>query len=184
VAIGSPVSLVTGLGVVRAYDRPVLAGNIRRAVLGAAMALSVAAVLSGCGQGDTPAAASLHKVPLAPGGKVVWQARRCDKGSNPYCSVQFVITGARYASSAALRTAQRATLRHAGWTEARGDTDAERSATSPGGKLRMTVATAFNDLVSAEEGTIDRAPGVMRALSRQLFSRTPALSATLETGSS
>lgn len=169
---------------VAAYDRPVPAGNARRAVIAALSALSVAAALSGCGQGNAPAAASLHDVPLAPGSRIVWQGRRCDRGSNAYCSLQFVVVGPRYRSSAALRNAQRATLRSAGWTEARGDTDAERSSTSPGGKLRMTVATAFNDLVSAEQGTIERAPGVMRALSRQLFSRTPALSATVQSGSS
>jgi hypothetical protein len=150
----------------------------------AAAAVLAAACVAGCGQGNTPANASLSRVPLAPGARVVWRARQCDTGSNAYCSVQFVITGPRYASSAALRHAQRATLRRAGWTEARGDTDAERSSTSPGGRYRMTVATGINDLLSAEAGTIDRAPGVMRSLSRQLFSRTPALSATLQTGSS
>ena len=150
----------------------------------AALAAAAAVCLAGCGQGSTPAVASLRQVPLAPGTKIVWQARQCDQGSNAYCSLQFVVVGPGYASSAALRDAQRDTLRKAGWTEARGDTDAERSATSPGGKLRMTLATAFNDLLSSEEGTIERAPGVMRALSRQLFNRTPALSATLETGSS
>ena len=147
-------------------------------------AAAAALCLAGCGQGSTPAAASLRDVPLAPGTKIVAPARRCDAGSHAYCSLQFVVVGRHYASSAALREAQRATLRRAGWTEARGDTDAERSATSPGGKLRMTVATAFNDLLSTDEGTIERAPQVMRALLRQLFNRTPALSATLETGSS
>ena len=150
----------------------------------AAAAVAAAVCVAGCGQGSTPAAASLHAVPLAPGSKIVWRARRCDEGSRAYCSVQFVLVGPGYASSAALRNAQRATLRHAGWTEARGDTDAERAAMSPGGKLRMTVATALNDLLSVDEGTIDRAPDVARALSRQLFSRTPALSATIESGSS
>ena len=149
-----------------------------------AFAAIAAACLAGCGQGSTPASASLTAVPLAPGAKVVWRARTCDRGSRAYCSVQFVVTGSRYASSAALREAQRATLRRAGWTSARGDTDAERSASSPGGGLRMTFATAINDLLSADAGTIDRTPGVSRALSRQLFSRTPALSATLESGSS
>jgi hypothetical protein len=161
----------------------VRAGNARDALVALGAAAAVLWV-SGCGQGSTPAVASLQKVPLAPGSTIVWRARICDTGSHAYCSLQFVVVGRRYRSSAALRDAQRATLRHAGWTEARGDTDAERSATSPGGKLRMTVAPAFNDLVSAEQGTIDRAPGVMRALSRQLFARTPALSATVESGSS
>ena len=149
-----------------------------------ALAVAAAIWLAGCGQGSTPAAASLREVPLAPATKVVWQARQCDQGSHAYCSLQFVVAGPGYASSAALRDAQRVVLRRAGWTAARGNTDAERSATSPGGKLRLTLATAFNDLLGAEQGTIDLAPGVMRALSRQLFSRTPALSATLQTGSS
>jgi hypothetical protein len=155
-----------------------------RLAAAAALAALAALCLSGCGQGSTPAAASLREVPLASQTKIAWQTRRCDRGSRAYCSLQFVVVGPGYASSAALRDAQRAVLRRAGWTESRGDTDAERSATSPGGKLRMNLATAFNDLLSADQGTIDRAPGVMRALSRQLFSRTPALSATLETGSS
>jgi hypothetical protein len=180
VAIGGWVSLVVA---VAAYDRPVRDASGRFAVA-AAVAAAAAVCLAGCGQGNSPAAASVRDVPIAHGAKVVWQARRCDRGSNPYCSLQLVVVGPGYASSAALRDAQRATLRRAGWTEARGDTDAERAATSPGGNLRMTVATAFNDLLSAEEGTIERAPGVMRALSRQLFSRTPALSASIETGSS
>jgi hypothetical protein len=149
-----------------------------------AFAAIAAACLAGCGQGSAPATASLSAVPLAPGAKVVWQARTCDRGSRAYCSVQFVVTGAGYASSAALRDAQRTTLKRSGWTSARGDTDAERSASSPGGKLRMTFATAVNDLLSADSGTINRTPGVSRALSRQLFSRTPALSATLEAGNS
>src|ERR1700761_6281262 len=147
-------------------------------------AVAAAVCLAGCGQGGTPKTASLGDVPLAPGARVVWRARVCDQGSNAYCSIQFVVTGPRYASSHALRDAQRDTLRHDGWTVARGDTDAERSATSPGGRYRMTLATAFSDLLSADQGTVDRAPGVSRALSRQLFSRTPALSATLQTGSS
>jgi hypothetical protein len=155
-------------------------GKSAAAIVGVVAAMS----LAGCGQGSTPATASLSGVPLAPGAKIVSRARRCDHGSNAYCSVQFVIVGPRYSSSHALREAQRATFRHEGWSEARGDTDAERSVTSPGGKKRVTIATAFNDLLSAEEGTIERAPSVMRALSAQLFSRTPALSATLETGSS
>jgi hypothetical protein len=150
----------------------------------AVLALAFAAGLAGCGQGDTPASASLRDVPLAPGAKVVWQARTCDQLARAYCSIQFVIAGPHYGSAAALRAAQRSTLRRAGWSEARGDTDAERSSTSPHGKLRMTLATAINDLLSAEQGTIDRTPGVMRALSRQLFSQTPALSATLQTGNS
>ena len=77
------------------------------------VALSAAAALcvSGCGQGSTPAVASLQKVPLAPGSRIVWRARLCDKGSHAYCSLQFVVVGRSYRSSAALRNAQRVFLR-------------------------------------------------------------------------
>jgi hypothetical protein len=143
----------------------------------------VVAGLAGCGgQGNSPVAASLTGIPLAPGAKVVYQQRRCDPGVSSYCSVQFVLAGPRYRSSAALRDAQLAALKRAGWGTAHGGTDAERAADSPHGKLRLTFATAFNDLLSLDQGTIERGPGLSVALSRQLFSQTPALSAMLQSG--
>jgi hypothetical protein len=154
-----------------------------RRLLATGLVAAAAAGLAGCGgQGQTPVSASLADVPLAPGAKVVWHQRRCDAGVSSYCSVQFVLAGPRYSSSAALRDAQRAVLKRAGWASAHGETDAERAAQSPHGNLRMTYATAFNDLLSIEQGTIERAPGVSRALSHQLFSQTPALSGILQTG--
>jgi hypothetical protein len=154
-----------------------------RRVLAMGLVAAVAAGLAGCGgQGNSPVSASLADIPLAPGAKVVYQQRRCDAGVSSYCSVQFVLAGTRYPSSAALRDAQLAALKQAGWGSAHGGTDAERAADSPHGKLRMTFATAFNDLLSIDQGTIERAPGVSVALSRQLFSRTPALSGILQTG--
>jgi hypothetical protein len=154
----------------------------RRVAATGLVAVAVAG-LAGCGgQGDSPGAASLAEIPLAPGAKVVYQQRRCDPGVSSYCSVQFVLAGPRYPSSAALRDAQLAALKRAGWGTAHGGTDAERAADSPHGKLRMTFATAFNDLLSLDQGTIERGPGVGVALSRQLFSQTPALSAMLQSG--
>jgi hypothetical protein len=147
------------------------------------VAAAAAVGLIGCGgQGNTPVSASLADMPLAPGAKIVYHQRRCDAGVSSYCSVQFVLTGARYPSSAALRDAQLGLLKRAGWGFAHGETDAERAAQSPHGNMRVTYATAFNDLLSLDQGTIERAPGVSRALSRQLFSRTPALSGILQTG--
>src|SRR5580693_9796732 len=148
----------------------------RRRVLATGLIVAAVAGLAGCGQGNTPVSASLADIPLAPGAKVVWHQRRCDPGVRSYCSVEFVLTGPRYPSAAALREAQRAVLKRAGWGSAHGETDAERAAQSPHGNLRMTYATAFNDLLSIDQGTIERAPGVSVALSRQLFSQTPALS--------
>jgi hypothetical protein len=149
----------------------------------AGVAAAAIVVLAGCGgQGNTPVSASLTDMPLAPGAKVVWSQRRCDAGVRSYCSVQFVLTGPRYPSSAALRNAQLAVLKRAGWGSAHGQTDAERATQSPHGNLRVTYATAFNDLLSLDQGTIERAPGVGRSLARQLFSQTPALSGVLQTG--
>jgi hypothetical protein len=157
---------------------------VRRAIAAALSAATALSAVACGGQGNTPTVASLREVPLPAGSKVVWQTRRCDRGSDPYCSLQLVLAGPGYDSSAALRDAQRAVLKRAGWTSASGNTDAQRSATSPGGKLRMTLATSFNDLLSADTGTIELAPSVTRALSRQLFSRTPSLSATVQSGGS
>jgi hypothetical protein len=152
-------------------------------VSAAVVTVAVIGGLAGCGgQGDTPVSASLADMPLAPGAKVVFHQRRCDPGVSSYCSVEFVLAGPRYPSSASLRDAQLAALKRAGWGSAHGETDAERAAQSPHGNLRMTFATAFNDLLSLDQGTIERAPDVGRALSRQLFSQTPALSGMLQTG--
>lgn len=149
--------------------------------MGVAVAGTVA--LAGCGgQGNTPVSASLANVPRAPGAKIVWHRRRCDAGASSYCSIQFVLAGPRYASSAALRAAELALLKRGGWGSAHGETDAERAAQSPHGNLRVTYATAFNDLLSLDQGTIERVPGFGRALAHQLFSRTPALSGILQTG--
>jgi hypothetical protein len=158
---------------VKTASRRVLAMGLVAVAIGA---------LTGCGQGNTPVTASLSEIPLAPGARVVWHQRRCDPGVSSYCSVEFVLAGPRYPSSAALREAQRAVLKRAGWGSAHGETDAERAAQSPHGNLRMTYATAFNDLLSLDQGTIVRAPGVGVALSRQLFSQTPALSGILQSG--
>jgi hypothetical protein len=153
-----------------------------RRVLAIGLVAATVAGLAGCGQGNTPVSASLADIPLAPGARFVYHQRRCDPGVRSYCSVEFVLVGPHYSSSAALREAQRAVLKRAGWGSAHGETDAERAAQSPHHNLRMTYATAFNDLLSIDQGTIERAPGVSRALSRQLFSQTPALSGILQTG--
>jgi hypothetical protein len=154
-----------------------------RRVVATGLAAAVVSGLVGCGgQGHTLVSASLADVPLAAGARVVWHQRRCDPGVSSYCSVEFVLSGPGYPSSAALRDAQRAVLKRSRWTSARGETNAERAAQSPHDNLRMTYATAFNDLLSIDEGTIERAPGVGRALARVLFSQTPALSGILQTG--
>ncbi len=117
-----------------------------------------------------------------PGTRVVGHARSCDAGASSYCAVQFVVTGHGYRSAAALRAAELRLLRRRGWTFAHGYTTAERAANSPHGGLRLVFATALDDLEAADLGTIERPQRIERKLSDQLFSQTPALSATLETG--
>ncbi len=86
-----------------------------RRVLATGLLAATVAGLAGCGQGNTPVSASLADIPLAPGAKIVFHQRRCDPGVNSYCSVEFVLAGPRYRSSAGLRDAQRAVLKRAGW---------------------------------------------------------------------
>ena len=122
-------------------------------------------------------------VPLIPGVRIVASVRRCDRGADPYCAVQLVITGSGYPSSEALLTAEHARLRQLGWSTSQGDYGAQMAADSPGHGLRLTYQTADLDLEAVEFGWIKRAPKIARALSTVLYERAPALSLMLEAGS-
>ena len=156
------------------------------AALGAAAAIA----LAGCAQGSANGTPRLSGVPLAPGTRVLAHVRRCDAGDHPYCAIQLVLSGRSgqraggYRSSAALLAGEALHLRHAGWGAAQGDTIHESAAESPGQKLRVTYATASEDLLSIDEGTIKRAGSIARSLSGQMFARAPALSLMLQAGSS
>lgn len=157
--------------------------RFNRRAAAAGVVAAAAGLLSACGgQGGTGQAPSLARVPLAPGVKVVSQVRRCDSGAHAYCGLQLVLAGPGYSSSAALRMAELSLLKRSGWKSSRGDTDAERSAQSPHGDLRFVYATGFNDLESFDQGTIKRTAREARSLSRELFARTPTLSAMLLSG--
>jgi len=148
-----------------------------------ALLLSALAV-SGCGQSSAAAGPTLAAVPLAGGTRVVAHIRRCDRGTNPYCSVQLVVLGRRYRSSAALMSGERRQLSAIGWTKAGVDTGHEQAADSPGHKLRLTYATAADDLNAVDQGWIRRAPTIALSLSRAMFEREPVISLMLETGPS
>jgi hypothetical protein len=149
-------------------------------VLLAAAALATAA----CGQSGASRAPALSGVPLTGGTRVVANVRSCDRGANPYCAVQLVVVGGRYGSSMALLAREQGRLRQLGWTSGAGDTGVEQSADSPGHKLRLTYATASNDLMAIDLGWIQRRRPIALALSAELFDRAPAISLMLETGSS
>jgi len=147
-------------------------------------AIALALLAAGCGQGASARSPDLAGVPLTGGTHVVAHIRRCDRGANPYCAVQLVVVGSRYRSSSGLLASERRHLRSLGWTSADADTGVERAADSPGHKFRLTYATAALDLQAWTLGWIERSRPIARELSRTMFSRAPALSLMLETGSS
>jgi hypothetical protein len=149
------------------------------------LALTAAALATAaCGQSATRSSPVLSGVPLAGGTQVVAHVRSCDRGANPYCAVQLVVVGRRYPSSMALLLSEKRRLEQLGWTSGAGDDGAERAADSPGHTLRLTYATASNDLLGVDLDWIQRRRPIARALSAQIFDRAPALSLMLETGSS
>jgi hypothetical protein len=144
----------------------------------------VAVGLAGCGQTSPSSTPELSAVPLAGGTHVVAHSRRCDRGTNPYCAVQLVLVGDHDQSSVGLLDREADHLKSLGWTVSNGDTGVESASESPGHKLRLTYATASDDLEGVDLGWIHRSPTVAMALSRVMFDRDSALSLMLETGSS
>jgi hypothetical protein len=152
----------------------------RRLLAPIATALTVCAC-GHAGAGHPPASAG---VPLVDGAKIVSVATQCDRGANAYCALELVVADPRYQSSGDLLTGERLHLRARGWTSAGGDTGQEQAANSPGYRLRVTYAAADGDLRGAELGWIKRSRKTMRALSRVIFDRTPAISLLLESSAS
>ncbi len=153
------------------------------------MGLATAATTVGigaCSGGEGPHTPSVGDVPLVPGGNVVLQTRDCNSGANAYCGIVLVVQNRRYASSRSLVLAERDRLRANGWSGVSPDSGNELANESPGNKLRLTYATAANDLQGVELGWIAR-PGKLAGpfamtLDRAVFSGVPTMSLLLETG--
>ena len=109
--------------------------------------------------------------------------RQCTGGSNAYCSLELVVLGPRYRSSRALVLAERDSLRAAGWIGASPTTGDQLANESPHNKLRVTYATAFQDLKGADIDWIKRSWPTISALDQTVFNRTVAMSLLLEIGS-
>jgi hypothetical protein len=148
-------------------------------------ALALALILGGCGATSTaqrtPAASA---VPLVPGSKIVKQSRRCDQGSNAFCAVDLVVVDPASYDSDDLALDESKILRQAGWSLADGDTGLESAANSPGHTVRLTYATAMDDLRSIDLGTINRPWPITYALANSMFDRAAAMSMRLEVGAS
>jgi hypothetical protein len=162
--------------------------SVRAAAFAAAL-LGGGTVLGGCGAGSAPGSPAVAGVPLAAHTRLIAGVRSCDGGAHPFCARELVLVAARrgprhYASSTALLAAEGARLRRAGWSSSKGDTDAESAAESPSHRLRLTYATAADDLRSLDEGRITRARRIAHTLAEQLYAGAPALSLMLQAGSS
>ncbi|MFL5864086.1 MAG: hypothetical protein ACJ780_25495 [Solirubrobacteraceae bacterium] len=151
------------------------------AVVAVVVAVAVAAL---SGRGGNPRAIGLRSIPVPAGARVVTRVRSCDRGVNRYCALQVVVVGDRYGSSAALLTAYAQQLGKLGWTAANGPDGKESGADSPGHELRLTYATAYEDLRMVDSNWIQRTAAISHSLSATMFDRVPALSIMLERGSS
>lgn len=143
-----------------------------------------ALIVVGCGQSRRHPRLVIDGAPLVHGARVVAQARSCDRGAHAYCSLQLVVVGSAFRDSTELLTAEEGRLKALGWTSTVGDTPKERSADSPGHRLRLSLAIAPDDLLSWDQGQVKRRPPIAHALARAMFERAPALSLMLQTGSS
>jgi hypothetical protein len=148
----------------------------------APLALLALLALAGCGSASSTRPTSLNQLPLVPGGQIVSQTKQCDTGSNAFCALEAVVVDRGAANSGALTAAEDRLLHRQGWKSSAGDDGDEVAANSPGQKLRVTFATAFDDLIGLDEKWIKRAPSIELALDRTLIERTPAMSIMLEVG--
>jgi len=152
--------------------------------LGAVALVVPVVALVGCGHSANHTTLSLQELPLVPGAKVARVIKQCDRGANAFCALELVIVNPHYRSSDGLEKAEHRWVRAAGWRGVGGDTIYENAAESPGHKLRVTYATAFDDLRAVVLGSIHRPQAIAVALSHTMFAHMPAMSVLLETGDS
>jgi hypothetical protein len=138
--------------------------------------------LAGCGQSGASNSLSLAQLPLVKGASIVTQLRQCDLGANAFCAIVAVVADPHAGSAGALVTSEHRYLRKLGWTMGAGDDGDEHAAESRGHKLRVTYATAKDDLTGIDLGWIKRPRALTLTLVRELFDRTPAMSIMLEAG--
>ena len=146
--------------------------------------LAAAVPLAGCAEGSAPGRPALSELPRVARTRVLADVRSCDAGSHPYCAREIVLASPhRFIDSGVLKVAERTLLHNSGWHRTEGQTYDEFAAESPGNRLRVTYATAEQDLLAVDERRIQRPAAIVRALSQTLFQRQPALSVLLQAGS-
>jgi hypothetical protein len=139
-------------------------------------------LLAGCGSGGAAKPLSVSQLPLIPGASVTTQARQCDEGKNAFCTIEAVIVNPHASSSGAFMDSEQKKLHSLGWTTSAGDDGDEVASDSPGHKVRVTYATAVDDLIGLDEKWIKRPWPIWAALTQSMYSGTPAMSVMLEVG--
>lgn len=153
---------------------------MRAACLVLICAVAASALLSGCGGGDrTP---DLRGLPLISNLQIAGRARVCDKGANAYCALELVFVGRGYASARDMLRAERRLLKRHGWTKVNAPVGQELAADSPGDHLRVTYATASQELEAIDLGWVKRPRHITLTLSRQIFAHSSALAVLLQLG--
>jgi len=147
-----------------------------------ALLCSLSPLIVGCSPDTGPRSPSLSLVPLAPRARVLLQVRACNGGANAFCALQLVVVGSGYPTAHALLDAETHLLRTHHWLKVNADTALERAAYSPGGKVRVTYATAHGELESIELGWTQRRRPITVALAHTLFENRPALALLVENG--
>jgi hypothetical protein len=147
-----------------------------------AFAVAASLLLTACGGGGH--VPDVGGLPLARGSQIIARARTCDRGANPYCAEQLVVVNPRFRTAEAFLQRERAILHGLGWTGAYPPNGNEHSDDSPSGKLHVTFATPYGDLIGIELGWIKRERAVELALSHAIFAHTPALSVMVQAGPS
>jgi len=160
------------------------AGRLRGVLIVAVILGAVPATLAGCGQSASSRTPDLGRLPLVSSASILMRAKECDRGANAFCALEAVVVDRSAANSGALTAAEDHLLHRQGWKSSAGDDGDEVAANSPGQKLRVTFATALDDLIGLDEKWIKRAPSIEIALDRTLIERTPAMSVMLEVGPS
>lgn len=148
---------------------------------GLLIAILVCATLAGCG-GSGNRTPSLSGLPLPRGAAVALRERTCDRGANAYCSLQLVVVGRHYQTSQQLVHAERRLLRSDHWAQANATVGLELAADSPSDRMRVTYATAGDDLQGVDRGWVSRVRPVTLALSHAMFANTSAMSMLLVLG--
>jgi hypothetical protein len=156
--------------------------RVRLALSAATAALLALGGLAACGSATSTSSLNAGQLPLVPGSRIITQSSQCDQGSNAFCALEAVVVNPQFTSSGALVASEDRLLHQLRWRSSAGDDGDEVARNSPGQKLRLTFATAIDDLIGIDEHWITRSWPIEWTLAHTMMTRTPAMSIMLEQG--